>query len=179
MKKEFTNENRTRYYGLRVGDIVNAKGLTGIVWGRSKVLELVPMDNNSVIIESKTGKPIEWTAEWCEIVTKVEDIVKYTKVEWIIKDKPFFDDYSNVWKIAVYCDRFKFCQYICGRTEEEAFYTAKLFTAASELLEAIEDAKKQIDHLRNKLTPKMYNYTTPTTTESLKLIETAIKKATE
>jgi len=73
---QFTNENRTRYYGLRVGDIINAKSLNGTVWGKSKVLELVSMDNNKVLIESKNGTPIEWIAEWCEIVTKVEDIEK-------------------------------------------------------------------------------------------------------
>jgi hypothetical protein len=71
---EFINENRTRYYGLRVGDIVDAKSLNGTIWGRSKVLELVPMDNNSVVIENKNGNPIEWVAEWCTIITKVEDI---------------------------------------------------------------------------------------------------------
>ena len=74
MEKEFLNENRTRYYGLRVGDIINAKSLNGKIWGRSKILELVPMDNNKVIIESKNGTPIEWVAEWCDIIIKVEDI---------------------------------------------------------------------------------------------------------
>lgn len=75
MEKLFTNENRTRYYGLRVGDIVNPKHVSGAPFGECKVVELIPMDNNSVMLEDKNGNPIEWVAEWCEIITKVEDIL--------------------------------------------------------------------------------------------------------
>ena len=72
MEKEFDNEDRTRYYGLRKGDTVDAHSMNGTVWGRSVVLDYT-MDNNRIIITNKNGDPIDWVAEWCEIVTKVED----------------------------------------------------------------------------------------------------------
>jgi len=75
-KIAFDNKERTRYYGLRIGDIIDAKSPSGIVWGRSELIDFDPMDNNSVVIKDKLGKPISWVAEWCDIVVKVEDIIK-------------------------------------------------------------------------------------------------------
>lgn len=71
--EKFDNKERRRCYGLRVGDTVDVYSINGIKWGQSKVLELCPMDNNRVIIEGKDGNPIDWVAEWCTIITKVED----------------------------------------------------------------------------------------------------------
>jgi uncharacterized membrane protein len=55
----------------------------------------------------------------------------------------------------------------------------KAMVAAPDMVAALEDAKKQIEYLRSKLSAKMYNYTTPTTTGSLELIDKAINKATK
>ena len=76
MAKEFLNENRTRYYGLRVGDIVDIKNIQGKSLGNRIVVELIPMDNNSVLIIGNDKRPFEWVAEWCDIIKKVEDIKK-------------------------------------------------------------------------------------------------------
>ncbi len=78
MKKEnlkpiWDNENRDRYYGKRKGDIIKVHSVSGMVWGESEVLDYVPGDNNSIIIKSKDGTPIDWVAEWCDIIIKVED----------------------------------------------------------------------------------------------------------
>jgi hypothetical protein len=70
MQSKFDNKDRSRYYGLRIGDIVKAESLnpnelyTIIDYGK---------DNNRVIIQSKDGKIIEWVAEWCEIITPILD----------------------------------------------------------------------------------------------------------
>lgn len=77
-KKTFKNAKRNRYYGLRVGDIVSPKGLQGALessLGKCKVIGYAPFDNNRVYIQSiETGEETDWVAEWCEIITKVEDI---------------------------------------------------------------------------------------------------------
>jgi hypothetical protein len=69
----FDNKERRRYYGLRVGDTVRVKDPGGRTWGTREVLELCAGDNNRVVITSEKGNPIEWVAEWCEIITKIED----------------------------------------------------------------------------------------------------------
>lgn len=70
---EWDNEDRTRYYGKRKGDIIKVMSLNGTVWGESEVLDYVAGDNNAILIKSKNGNPIEWVAEWCDIITKIED----------------------------------------------------------------------------------------------------------
>jgi hypothetical protein len=71
MKKAFDNEERRRYYGLRVGDIVRSK-MYG--FDNAKVVEYGFLDNNSVIVRVPGEADRDVVAEWCEIVTKVEDI---------------------------------------------------------------------------------------------------------
>jgi len=72
---EFLNESRTRYYGLRVGDIVQIKHTGGEIPIECTVVELTPMDNNSVALkDNRDNRLFEWVAEWCTIITKVEDI---------------------------------------------------------------------------------------------------------
>lgn len=74
--KNFDNSERRRYYGLRVGDIVSPKGLNGKEWhkGQSEVFEYGFLDNNAVYIRADDGTETKWVAEWCDIITKVEDI---------------------------------------------------------------------------------------------------------
>ena len=73
---EFDNKNRTRYYGLRVGDIVKYR-VPGDEYEPDTyiVVHLMEMDNNRVLIQNKkTGEQYKAVAEWCQIVTKIEDI---------------------------------------------------------------------------------------------------------
>lgn len=71
----FDNEERIRYYGLRKGDLVSPKGLDDKEWfkGICEVIDYCEDDNNKVLIKSNDGTIKEWIAEWCDIVTKVED----------------------------------------------------------------------------------------------------------
>ncbi|WDF45280.1 hypothetical protein PQ459_10265 [Chryseobacterium sp. KACC 21268] len=71
--KGWDNEDRRRYYGLRKGDKIKVFSVDGKCWGESVVLNYVVGNNNAVIIENIKGNPIEWVAEWCEIITKIED----------------------------------------------------------------------------------------------------------
>ena len=72
----FTNERRNRYYGLRIGDIVEFE-ILGHNKLRAEVIEYVYMDNNRVILRllsgKQTGEITDWVAEWCTIIEKVED----------------------------------------------------------------------------------------------------------
>ena len=72
-QKKFDNEERRRYYGLRIGDMVNPKGPTGKSYGIAEVVEYALMDNNRVYLKRDDGSVIDWVAEWCEIITKVDD----------------------------------------------------------------------------------------------------------
>lgn len=67
MLKEFTNENRNRYYGIRKGDIVKWRHVVG------EVVLLHPGDNNRITVYSLAGRHVELTPEHCEIILKVED----------------------------------------------------------------------------------------------------------
>jgi hypothetical protein len=79
----FSNEERRRYYGLRIGDVVNLKLLDGKVHpnGPAEVIGPYMSDNNSVNLRLNNGIEIKWMAEWCEIVTKIEDRKK-TVIEY-------------------------------------------------------------------------------------------------
>lgn len=76
----FNNEKRTRYYRLRVGDIVSChshslKQFTG----QAKVVEYGGTDNNRVVVEQNNRK-FDCVAEWLDIVKKIEDIEKEEEV---------------------------------------------------------------------------------------------------
>lgn len=75
MNSDQRNVDRNRYYGLRVGDIVSPKDLRGNEWNRgtAEVIEYGHMDNNEVYIRAQDGTETHWVAEWCDIITKVED----------------------------------------------------------------------------------------------------------
>lgn len=66
----FDNEKRTRYYGIRVGDIVNVKfyNLKNVT-----VTKYGFMDNNAVYVKTETGEQIKVVAEYCEIIKKVDN----------------------------------------------------------------------------------------------------------
>ena len=80
MKKPFDNENRTRYYGLRKGDIVKLKGVNGnVFYQNAEVIDYGMMDNNRVIVKPMSGDETDWVAEYCEIIVKVEDRIPKIK----------------------------------------------------------------------------------------------------
>lgn len=70
--KEFDNEQRTRYYGLRKGDTVSITAF-GNVKKNAEVFDYGFMDNNRVILKFEDGTKVPYVAEWCTIITKVED----------------------------------------------------------------------------------------------------------
>ena len=71
--ENFDNTARNRYYGVRVGDTVRY-GIPGQPDKETcEVIRYGFMDNNRVILRSKSGKEIRAVAEWCEVIEKVED----------------------------------------------------------------------------------------------------------
>ena len=71
MTQEWDNEERRRYYGLRKGDIVNACAF-GEVWANA-VVHAYTGDNNRVRLITAEGKEVDFVAEWCQIVKKVDE----------------------------------------------------------------------------------------------------------
>lgn len=71
MAKQFDNENRNRYYGLRVGDTVELL-FYHIEGTKAEVIGYGVMDNNRVTVKIENGSVEDWVAEWCKIITKVE-----------------------------------------------------------------------------------------------------------
>ena len=69
---ETRNINRDRAYGLRIGDIVKARGLDRRIIENLEVVGYCG-DNNKVYVRNEYGSVTDWVAEWCELVTKVED----------------------------------------------------------------------------------------------------------
>lgn len=72
---KFDNKERHRYYGLRIGDLVQIK--TGLQNApkilNAEVINYGFMDNNRVMLRPESGTDFDWIAEWCTIITKVED----------------------------------------------------------------------------------------------------------
>jgi hypothetical protein len=75
--KKFDNAERRRYYGLRIGDTVK---LDFFYYNKkeeenplAEVIEYGAMDNNRVHVRLENGKEMDYVAEWCTIVEKVED----------------------------------------------------------------------------------------------------------
>lgn len=74
VKTEFDNKDRHRYYGLRVGDLVQIRtGMQNKTMLNAEVISYGFLDNNRVILRLEDGKETDWVAEWCTIVTRVED----------------------------------------------------------------------------------------------------------
>ena len=74
MKTVFDNSERNRYYGLRIGDIVKCKSYD---IDYAEVIDYGFLDNNSVIVKENGKEPRKVVAEWCDIITKVEDRQQY------------------------------------------------------------------------------------------------------
>lgn len=64
------NSERRLYYGLRVGDIIKCDAYR---IAEAVVINYVFMDNNAIIVQEKGKEPRKVVAEWCDIITKVED----------------------------------------------------------------------------------------------------------
>lgn len=68
------NQDRSRWSGIRVGDLVEESAFGKTTQGR--VVALHPLDNNAVYA-CKEGEPesrrFKLVAEWCEVVKKVQD----------------------------------------------------------------------------------------------------------
>jgi hypothetical protein len=69
--KPFDNIDRNRYYGLRIGDIISVEFPS-----MNSLAEVVDYggDNNRVYIKLEDGTITDWVAEYCTIITKVEDL---------------------------------------------------------------------------------------------------------
>jgi hypothetical protein len=76
MEKQFDNKDRNRYYGLRIGDIVDLKGADGKVCQPNAEVIEYGSDNNRVEVRLMSGNTCDWVAEWCDIVVKVENRIK-------------------------------------------------------------------------------------------------------
>jgi hypothetical protein len=77
MKPGWDNQERHRYYGLRVGDTVRAPTSLLRVIEEDRIGEVVEygfMDNNRVYVQYPGDKnPVAEVAEWLTIIKKVED----------------------------------------------------------------------------------------------------------
>ena len=92
MSKTFDNENRSRYYGLRIGDIVDLKGVDGkVCYPNAEVVEY-GSDNNRVEVRSMNGNTRDWVAEWCNIVVRVEDRIKPQRTDKPVVSEAFADN---------------------------------------------------------------------------------------
>lgn len=72
--KRFTNKERNRYYGKRVGDIVSVLSPTSEDFKARKLVEVIRLgftDNNCLYTAWENG-PHKEVAEWCELVIPVE-----------------------------------------------------------------------------------------------------------
>ncbi len=69
----FTNEDRRRYYGLRIGDTVKLKYSSGEKEETAEVTGYAAGDNNRVYVTTESGEETDWIAEWCDIMIRVED----------------------------------------------------------------------------------------------------------
>jgi hypothetical protein len=70
----FTNKERHRHYGKRVGDIVSVLSPTGEDFRARALAEVALLgygDNNSLYIAGETG-PVKHVAEWCDLIIPVE-----------------------------------------------------------------------------------------------------------
>lgn len=72
--KEFTNEDRTRRYGKRVGDRIRYECYNLSFEGT--VVDLGVMDNNRISVKKDDGEVVDCVAEYCDILEKAEDIQK-------------------------------------------------------------------------------------------------------
>lgn len=76
-QKPFDNKERRRYYGVRKGDTVRLLYIPGYERNDGPLAEVVEygfLDNNRIYIKREGSEEvIDWVAEWCDVVVKVED----------------------------------------------------------------------------------------------------------
>jgi len=72
METTFDNIERRRYYGKRIGDTVSLKNLNGKEFSKAEVIGYTH-DNNKIEVKLPDGTTTSWVAEWCDIITRVED----------------------------------------------------------------------------------------------------------
>lgn len=74
MTEKDENKDRRRYYGVRVGDRV-VYGIPGFPDTDSEyeVIRYGFLDNNRVILRDSDGNEMKAVAEYCRIISKVED----------------------------------------------------------------------------------------------------------
>lgn len=80
---KFLNEDRDRRYGKRVGDKIKINNFTATENAIGYVVSLETSDNNR-LYAMVNGKVRDQVAEWCEIITKVEDL-PISELAYIIK----------------------------------------------------------------------------------------------
>lgn len=74
-KKVWDNEERRRYYGVRVGDTVKLYFMKNETF--AEVVGYGFLDNNRVYIKIHgEEEEISWVAEHCDVIVKVEDKIK-------------------------------------------------------------------------------------------------------
>lgn len=93
-KKIFDNAERRRYYGIRIGDIVeeNAFGIKT----RGEVMGYGLLDNNKVYANVEGDLTIDFIPEWCTIITRVEDRTdRFKDMKFLmVTDKNGYRDYE-------------------------------------------------------------------------------------
>jgi hypothetical protein len=74
-QKEFNNEDRRRYYGVRVGDRVSFDYTDDGPKVYGTVVGYEPMDNNAVFVQwDRDDGPSKICPEWLKVIIKVEDM---------------------------------------------------------------------------------------------------------
>jgi hypothetical protein len=107
MTKTFSNNDRSRYYGLRIGDIVDLKGVDGKVCQPNAEVIEYGSDNNRVEVRLMSGSTCDWVAEWCDIVVRVEDRACSATKNLDLKNGDFRKYYDteqkrNIWVLGYF-----------------------------------------------------------------------------
>lgn len=106
--------------------------------------------------------------------------LKHTKGEWFTccKDKIPHFVFSKEGEVTI-CIPCKRQDTGIELSDEEFRANAKLIASAPELLEALIEAKEQIEHLAWKIHKDGSDFATVTTKETLEIVNKAINKATK
>ncbi len=93
-KKVFDNAERRRYYGIRIGDIVEERAFGTVT--RGEVMGYGLMDNNKVYINAEGDITLDAVAEWCHVIECVEDRTdRFKDMKFLmVTDKHGYRDYE-------------------------------------------------------------------------------------
>lgn len=73
VERKDANKSRQRWYGLRIGDIVAYRSMSGGDDGTLyEVVGYMRTDNNAVILRRDDGVVDKYVAEWCDVVVRAE-----------------------------------------------------------------------------------------------------------